>query len=86
MRAHVRHVLGAVMAVGAIESRQLAALEFRVIVKIVLVTEDTRTRGTGELGPRGGRITVDAGAMVRPRFPSHVARHREREARRQVEV
>lgn len=86
--AHVRHVLGAVMAIGTIESGRLAALEFRVIVKIILVTEDARTGGTGELGPAGGEIVVGGGEMVRPRFPSHVARHRrEREAhRRDVEV
>lgn len=48
VRTCVRYVLGAIRAVGTTESRRLTALEFRMIVKIVLVTEDTRASKTGE--------------------------------------
>lgn len=43
MRAYIRHVPGAVKAVRTVKPRQLAALEFHVIVKIVLSTEDAGT-------------------------------------------
>lgn len=49
MGAYVRHVSGSMRAVWAAESWQLTALEFRVIVEIVLVTEYAGTGRAGKL-------------------------------------
>lgn len=51
----VRHVLGPVGTIRAIKPRQLATLEFRMIVEIVLVTEDAWASRTGKLWPVGRR-------------------------------
>lgn len=86
--AHIRHVFGTVMAVRAIKPRQLAALEFRVIIKIVLVTEDTRTLGTRKLRFHGGEIAaVGSGASdaMACLLCTRVVRHREHDALRQDE-
>lgn len=61
---HVRHVFRAVSTVRTIESRRLAAFEFRMIVKIILVTEDTRTLRTGKLRPLDKEIAVDGDGMI----------------------
>lgn len=60
----IRHVLRAINAVRTIESRRLAALKFRMIIKIVLVTEDTWTPRTGKLRLLDEEIAVDDGWVV----------------------
>lgn len=68
---HVRHVLRAISAVRTIESRRLAALEFRMVVKIILVTEDTRTPRTGEFRPLDEEIAVDGSWAIYRLFLWH---------------
>ena len=58
VRPHVGRVLGAIVAVGTVEARQLTALKLEVIVQIVLAREHVATARTGER-LRNGRVGLD---------------------------
>jgi len=64
--AYIRYVFSAIMTVRTIEPWRLATLKFRVIIKIVLVTENTRACRTWEFLLLDGKVANNTGLMMHP--------------------